>query len=567
MQPAGAAEWLRLSNPHFELLTAGGEREGRDTIHQFERLRRFFAAQGVLRTDVPGPVRIIAFDSPEEYAPYRLSNTTDAYNVGTGGRDYIVLPSSDQRDASIAAHEYEHVVARRQGLKPPTWLAEGLAEFFSTVQFQPRGAVAGEPKPGRLRQLREAQWLPLAEVLAAKDTRSYRREQIGLFYAESWALTHMLMISPGYKAHFSGLLSGRAALQELYGKPPGELEREVRVWVLAAHLPVMVLPDGRGEPDPPVRVEAATPFDAQFALAELLDASGRQEQALALWREMEASRPGDARVQAALGRAALARGKTAEARERFHRALALGIRDAQLCAGYATLARDAGLPEEEVIAAFDRALKLDPGLDDARYNLGLLHMDAGRYDAALPHFLAMHQVPEGRAFAYYVALAHTQTELGLREDATRSAAEARKHAQTDGDRELADELSWIARSEVVVQLSPSGPGRLRRIPIRHSSEAEVNPFIAPGDRIERQEGILQQVDCAGTGARLTVLAAAGPIILSMPDLGRVQVRKTTSGVFEFTCGPQQGLRVLVEYAAAADPSSGVAGVLRGIEMR
>jgi tetratricopeptide (TPR) repeat protein len=567
LSAAPAGQWLRLSTPHFELLTDAAERDGQEALLHFERLRRFFVRVAALPEDALGNVRIIAFRSPEEYAPYRLNETADAYHVGYGARDYIVLPSLGRRSLSIAAHEYAHVFARHQGLQAPAWLSEGLAEVFSTISFQGGQAKIGAPKPGTLRQLRTGRWLPLAEVLAG--TRSaLTRAQSAMFYAESWALTDMLMLSPAYLPRFKALLAGGAAPVELYSRSADELERDLRAWVHSSRLPEVVLPDGGGVPDAAIQVEPLPLSDRQTALAELLSASGMREAAEAAWRRLEAARPSDPGIQAALGRLALARGNHAEVRERYRRAVALGIDDAQLCADYATLARDAGLPESEVIAAFERALALDPAMDDARYNLALLHMNAGRYAAALPYFERMGRVPEARAFAYWTSLAHTQTELGLREEAAKSAAEARRHARTDEDRALANDLAWMAVSETVVQLSPAGPARLRRIPLRPGGDPEeVNPFIAPGDRVERREGVLREVDCAGKETRLTVQTAGGAIVLSLPDPGRVQVRKTGSGSFEFTCGPQQDRKVWVEYAIASDPSLGVAGILRGIELR
>jgi hypothetical protein len=300
----------------------------------------------------------------------------------------------------------------------------------------------------------------------------------------------------------------------------------------------------------------------------MLSDSGRQTDASAAWLQLEAIRPNDPRIQAALGRIALLRNQTAEARKRYQRAMALGIRDARLCTDFGILAHDAGFPDNEVQAAFERALKLNPSMDDARYQLAMLHMNAGRYAAALPYFQALHDVPKSRAFAYYTALANTQVELGMRKEAEASASQAAQYAAKDEEREFAHELVWMAKSELVVQLSPTGPARFRRIPLREGREPEpVNPFIAPGDRIERREGTLEAVDCSAPELRLTVSTGQDHVVLSLPDLGRVQVRKAGSTVFEFTCGTEEHRNVLVEYAVQPNAATGVAGLLRGIELR
>ena len=49
-------------------------------------------------------------------------------------------------------------------------------------------------------------------------------------------------------------------------------------------------------------------------------------------------------------------------------------------------------------------------------------MNAGRYAEAQQQFHAFRKVPERQAFAYYKGLAYTQVELGLRDEAVRSAA-------------------------------------------------------------------------------------------------------------------------------------------------
>jgi len=547
--------WIRLSTPHFELLTTAGERDGRTCLDHLERLRRFFMTQSPVAADT---VRVIAFGTPAEYAPYRLHDRSDAYYVGVSGRDYIVMASLGDSQLSAAAHEYAHLIARRQGLALPLWLSEGLAEVFSTVRIDAGMAVVGTPPHARLRQLRAEKWMPLADLLALRDTNSLTTDQASLFYAESWALTHMLMLSPAYKAGFSALLARPSSIAA-----SAKLENDLRTWVDARSWPSLTLAVGGEDAEEHLTVEELAPFDVQFALAELLTASGRDDRAWAAWTQLAAMRPDNPDVQAAMGRLALARGKVAEGRARYQRAVALGIRDARLCADYAQLAEDAGLPESEVRAAYQRAVALDPAFDDAHYHLGLLDMHAERYDDALAHLRALQQVPEARAFGYYVALANTQIELGMREDAVRSAAAARDHAHTDDERSVADDLAWMAKTELTVQLAPDGHGRLLRVP---SSEHGTNPFIAPGDRVERREGVLEKVDC-GKETRLTVRLASSVVVLSIPDPSRVTVRKADGGTFEFTCGAQQGQHVLVEYAAAPDGKSGVAGVLRGIEIR
>ena len=546
------AVWQRLATAHFELLTDASERHAAGLLLHLEQLRRFLPPENFV--DRP---RIIAFRSVSEYEPYRLSEGADAYYAGASGRDYIVMPLSGAVDFRLGAHEYAHLVANHAGSHFPGWLAEGLAEVLSTIRFESGRAVVGMPDPGRLRTLQHAKWLPLETVAAFDLEARHSKEERGMFYAESWALVHMLMFSPAYSPHFRALLpdGGRGL------SITAELEHDLRAWVARVRLPSWKVAFATAAHETPA-VEPLAPMDLDLALAGLQLATGKRDRARAAYLLLEPKLPFNAGIQAALGRIALADGRTSEGRNRFRRAMALGIHDARLCYEYATLARDAGLPESDVVPALERALALDPALDDARYALALEHMHAGRAAAALETFQALRRIPERRAFAYYAAVADVQNELGLREEAARSAAEARRHARSAEEAEQAGELAWMAESEVVVQMSAGSSGRLRRIP-RGSSG--WNPFIEPGDHIERRGGDLREVDCSGGAIRLTVLAGGELLSLEMPDPARVQVRKHESGAFEFTCGGQEGVHVVVEYAAKPG-GEGSAGVLRGLEI-
>lgn len=558
--------WITLRTPHFELITDAGERYSPGLLLHLEQLRSLFLthASAPESSNEP-PVRIVAFRSAAEYLRYRKDDTADAYYIAAPGRDYIVMPLTRVEDFRTAAHEYAHSAIHRAGLRLPLWLSEGIAEVFSTVVFQNGQATVGNPNPGRMQALQHAPWMPLSEVMSFADPPAARRDRTGMFYAESWALTHMLMFSPAYSPRFAALLTGSSdTVSSVYRVSPGTLERELRSWIARSALPsVKVTPGDTGYNRP--APEPLNSFKTQMALAELQLTIGKLEQARTAYLQLETGFPANPDIQAALGRIAVSTGRGADALERFGRALSLGIRNAQVCYEFAVLAQNAGLPETDVMTALERAVALDAGMDDARYLLALAYMNAGRYSAALRHFQALRLVPSRRAFAYFTALAHTQTELGMREEANRSAAEARKIARTEEEAERANELAWMASSEIVVQMTSDRMGQLRRVPSKGPVLESWNPFIEPGDRIQRQEGDLREVDCSGSGLHLVVFAQSQSLVIDVTHPERVQLRPAGAGPLEFTCGKQEGhRRVQVEYAISNDPHREFAGVLRGI---
>jgi tetratricopeptide (TPR) repeat protein len=566
-------QWSELRSPHFELITDAGERYGPGLLLHLENLRRLFLTQ----TSGEEPraalrVRVIAFRSAAEYARYRLDDAADAYYVGEDGHDTIVMPLTGTADYRTAAHEYAHAAIRASGRKLPLWLTEGIAEVFSTVRFQGGDAVLGNPNPGRVQALERGRWIPLIELMDMTGTPGGGHERTSMFYAESWALTHLLMFSPAYSPRMGALLdrlgggtSGARVIGDVHGKPPAALEQDVRAWLARPGLPsVTVAPPGSEPRLAPAFVPLAA-RDAERILAELLLATGKLESARVAYARLETQSPSDADIQAALGRLAIRSGGRSEALERFGRALALGIRNARLCYEYAVMAKEADFPEADVVAALERAVALDPGLDDARYLLALAHLNAGRYRLTLQHFQALRHVPLSRGFAYYSALSYIQNELGMRAEAEQSAVEARAYAHNQDEAEHARELAWMAQSEIVVQMTADRQGRLRRIPKEPGAVENWNPFIEPGDRIERRQGDLREVECTAAGLRLVLSVDNRPLVLNVTYPERVQLRQGAAGALEFTCGKQNGPRVIVEFAAAPDPQAGAAGVVRGIE--
>ena len=237
--PAADTGWTLARTPHFEIYSHAGHREARQVLVWFERLRGFLEQQTGVNLDSRFPLRILVFGSKQEYAPFRPSPTADAYFGTSSGRDYIVLPSADVD--RLAAHEYWHFVARAGALRLPLWLSEGLAEFYSTVQLESQGGRMGVVPPLHVSLLRHDNWMRLPALLSVTvDSHLLReRETAGVFYAESWALAHMLKLSPAYAAGFNELMErmnsgmpSQQALEATYGRSADGIANDLRDWFL-----------------------------------------------------------------------------------------------------------------------------------------------------------------------------------------------------------------------------------------------------------------------------------------------------------------------------------------------
>src|SRR6185503_13570040 len=138
---------------------------------------------------------------------------------------------------SVAFHEYVHLHLRDNVPGIPLWLNEGLAEFYGSLQFSGGEAVLGTPL-FYLRLLRNEELLPLKDLFSIDSRSPHYNEQdkTGVFYGESWALVHYLMLGggPGRQAQFKRFLNqiGRGedaakAMEDSFGMSLETIEKEL----------------------------------------------------------------------------------------------------------------------------------------------------------------------------------------------------------------------------------------------------------------------------------------------------------------------------------------------------
>ncbi len=569
--------WRLTRSEHFELYSQGDDAAARSALVWFEQLRAFYLQKTGMAAESLHPVRVIGFRSAGDYQPYRLRLASDAHYIGTENLDYIVMAALDAGQFPTAAHEYTHSILHAAGLKFPTWFAEGVAEFFSTVSISERECTLGGNLPARSQTLQHQTWMPLAELLdmPADSPARDQRETAAVFYAESWALTDMLVLAPQYSPKFPELIAALSsgtpaseALPTIDGKSLDAIASDLRAWTAIKHQPAP-LPGIEGRTlaqNVALETSVDVPsLQARAVLAEMLLAAGELERAAMLYNDLARESPRDAGTHAALGTIALGQGDNQRAREQWKLAVALGIQDARLCYQYAVLGEQAGVPEEELRPVLERAIVLKPGFDDARYLLALMEKNAGQYDAAVAHLRAMHTVVPARAYNYWLAMADAFLQLDRRDDARTASKRAMEYATTAAEHARAAQLAYLAETDFAVQyaIGENGRAELRSTRVPHAT-ADFNPFIEPGDKIRRVEGALREIDCNGDVTHLVVDTSEGPVTLAIPDRGHVQMRNAP---LEFTCGPQQSTKVVVDYAISSATEAHADGLVRGMQFK
>src|SRR5262249_17733512 len=107
----------------------------------------------------------------------------------------FISMNGELESPSIIYHEFVHSLTMDTTRRLPTWVSEGLAEFYSTFQSTGKTVDLGRPIANHIRTLREKPLIPLETFLSVTTRSADYNEQSkqGIFYAQSWALVHYLI--------------------------------------------------------------------------------------------------------------------------------------------------------------------------------------------------------------------------------------------------------------------------------------------------------------------------------------------------------------------------------------
>ncbi len=376
------AEWVRLVSPHFELYTSAAQAAGADAIRYFEWVRVFFVRASPLRNTTNKPVRIVLFRSAEEYRPYSPSAANIAYYAQTHRRDYIVMQDERAGRDPVAIHEFTHLMIAQQGWNLPVWLGEGWADVNSTLRRTgPEKVLIGDLIPGRVETLRRNRWIPLATLTSATESSPlYTGPRAQMFYAESWALAHMLYLSPNYGPGFGPFVLALArgasfsrACEVAFHRSSYQVERDLHTYLDSRQLYGLTFTVHFPDASAAVRAAPLTRFDSDLGLADLLAAVHHFAAAKSAYRWLALRYPERPEIEESLGYLAWSMGNLAGARSHFAAAIERGTRDAAMCVDYALLERSAH-DRRGARLALERAVALDPGNQRARQELVQLSM-------------------------------------------------------------------------------------------------------------------------------------------------------------------------------------------------
>ena len=197
--------WVEVRSPNFVVVSNAGEKQARKSASQFEQIRAVFRQSLEVARAYPSPrVTVLAVKdetSMRELLPeYWVKGHAHPAGMFASGFNLffaaVELDAHGSNPYSTFYHEYYHAITTPYFPDLPLWLSEGLAEYFGHTNIEDKYVELGQQDTDSVRQLWNATLIPLNALFKVERSSPYYNEadKTSLFYAESWALAHYLMI-------------------------------------------------------------------------------------------------------------------------------------------------------------------------------------------------------------------------------------------------------------------------------------------------------------------------------------------------------------------------------------
>lgn len=566
--------WVEVRSENFIIVSNAGEKEARQTAMQMEQVRALFRRSLAVASQHKSPViTMLAVkneDSMKELLPdywakghahlagiflYRWDVYFAAANLAAGGANPL----------KTIYHEYYHSLTMPYFPNLPLWLAEGLADFYGSTEIKEKEAIIGEANPNLLWELRTNQIIPLDVLFKVDHSSPYYNEEkkTGVFYAESWALTHYLMIGdrmahrPMFLNYLNALNQGENATEAAaiaFGDL-GKLQSQLVNYINNSHYLEF---KAEAPPAPPEGSLKTRPVS-------------------------------DAEADAYRGGFEVIRGKPEDAKPMLLEAVQLDPKLA-LAHEYLALAQLSTNQRAEAIASFGKAIELDPANELTRFlraqmlfgeNRGQgentqIEEDLRAAIAANPDFVPPYnllsvylvnqrrKLPEALAFAQkavslepgnsacQISLARALLTLNRYEEAQSAGSRARAYARNSFQQAQAEQFLAILQqvrnsAGAATSSGTTKEGQKLELPTQGQAgghSLNIDAKIA--------EGLVGNVRCTDSELFLEITTGSGNVNLHARDFTHVPIEQDVpfeSGEFQ-PCKELNGHKVRITYLPA-----------------
>jgi tetratricopeptide (TPR) repeat protein len=591
--------WTSVRSKNFFLVGNASEKDIRRVATRLEQFRDVLSRllkKASLASSTP--TTVIVFKSESAYKQFAPQGT-DGYFMPGQDMNYIALSGAENTDNpynqnpfNVIFHEYVHLLVKNTLQNVPVWFNEGLAEYYSTLEILDgnQKVKIGKPIASHVLYLREQKLLPL-RMLFEVDHRSplyNESSKRGVFYAQSWALLHYLLLGdnakrqPQFNAFLNLLMSNKSvdeAFQQAFQTDFATMEKELREYIRRDTYPAQIATFERKlEFDAEMQAAPLAEAEAQAYLGDLLLHMGKYEQAE---KVLQAALKLDANLaiaESSLGMLYLQKQNDAEARRHLEHAVSLNSQNYLAHYYYAFVLSREGMsagnfisnypPEtlrtmraelkktielapnyaeayhllafvslisgdnlDDAIGAISRAINLSPGEQEYRLTLAQLYLRKQDYALARRTLEAVmrNAEPEERERAQSLLKMMTANEELL------ARAQARADNPTDsdgdGDRTTTREAPTLGRRAGAASGGQSG--------VELTLPTGV-PLSQPNPGEEQARGLLVRIDCSAKNIVLTVRVGDKLLKLQRAQLEQIQFVSFSADIGgDITCGARK----------------------------
>jgi tetratricopeptide (TPR) repeat protein len=595
--------WIKVSSKNFTLVGNASEKEIRQVATRLEQFRDVFTRLfTTARFDTPVPTTVIVFKSMGSYKPFNPGNNAGYFQKGEDVNYITLTTDATQNPFSVIYHEYTHLLLENTSGNVPTWFNEGLAEYYSAFNIEEdRKVHLGDLIPYHLETLRSGKIYPMRQLFAVDSYSPEYNEgsKRGMFYAESWALVHYLILGNGGQrmpqlGKFIQLAANNVpideAVKQAFQTDVESLQKEFIKYVEGHTFKMQIATfEHKLEFENQMTSAPLTEAEGQAYLGDLMlhtnqlkDAEPRLQQALQL-------DPNLTMAQASLGIVKVRQGKIDEAKQDLQKAVAGNSKNYLTHYYYAYVLSREGMDSSNMVhdyapedaatmrAELKKAIELKPDFPESYSLLAFVNVVTGEYlDESIGLLRRGLTLSPGR-----LDMSLHLAQIYFRQQKFDLARETLEPLRTAKDRRLQQQANFLLASikryeDQMSQFNAARESGSGPVMIRPRADSENEKESAPMSENEALrehlrpleageqhiQGAFLKLDCDNKGvAYFSVQAADRPYRIRAAVLQRVQLTAYTPAAARISCGPRkEPENVVITFRPTTDPKDAKAKI-------
>lgn len=397
-----------------------------------------------------------------------------------------------------------------------------------------------------------------------------------MFYAQSWALTHMLQLSPEYRAGFAKFAqqieSGAdavAAMQGAYGRTIPQIQNDLARYMSGNRFFGVNFDIKLKNKLETVAAEAANTTEMNIVLAALLAGAGKKSEAVKLLDDLKSNDPNDPSVAVAYGYLHWRQGEYNDARASFERAYKLGTSNPRVLYDLARMLRggDSALAAKALL----RLKSFGPLDVETKLLLGEIQLARKQYGAAHSTLSDITRVSSEEAFRLMRIRALAYDGMSANEEALDAAKKALDYARDENGKQIAASilrylnakndraeqkasdlpeavLAAVAKSEGGPTFDEDEIRDGKRFPDQTGNMMQDVKRSPSGKPLQLVRGEFTALECKGQLAIVVLKTSEGQRQFLIREPGSlIATNKGKAMEIDLTCGPQPAKPVAVWY--------------------